>query len=215
MPDLLLVGASGLAREVLAVVRATKSHQVVGYLDDDAARHGLSLRGVPIVGDLSALGDYPDAEVLLCVGKGADRQALARRIEHVRPPVRYATVIHPSVDVPRGCSIGAGSVVLAHVAITADVSIGRHVVVMPNATLTHDDSVADYVTIASGVSLGGGVTVDRRAYLGMNACVREKVHIGPDATLGMGAVALRGIPATETWVGIPARRRPAAQDPSE
>jgi sugar O-acyltransferase (sialic acid O-acetyltransferase NeuD family) len=203
--DLLLVGASGLAREVLAVVRATGSHRVLGYLDDDRARHGLSLRGVPILGGIDAVADHPGAEVLICVGKGSAREALARRIEERAPGVRYATAVHPSVDVPAGCSIGAGSVVLAHVAITADVSVGRHVVVMPNVTLTHDDVVDDFATIAAGAHLGGGVVIGSRAYVGMGVGVRERTRIGTDVVVGMGAVVLHDVPDGETWVGVPAR----------
>lgn len=210
MTDLLLVGASGLAREVLAVVRSTGSHRVLGYLDDDPARHGLSLRSVRIVGGLDAIGDHPEAEILLCVGKGAGREGLVRRIEERFPQTRYATVVHPSVDVPAGCTVGAGSILLAHTALTADVRIGRHVVVMPNATLTHDDVLEDFVTIAAGVSLGGNVTVGARAYLGMSSSVRERLRVGPDATIGMGAVVLRDVPAGQTWVGLPARATSAA-----
>ncbi len=210
MPELLLVGASGLAREALAVVRATGSHRVLGYLDDDTARHGVTVRGVPVLGGLDAIGDHPAAEVLLCVGKGAGREALASRIASRVPDARYATVVHPSVDVPVGCTLGAGSIVLAHVGVTADVRIGRHVVVMPNTTLTHDNVLEDFVTVAAGVSLGGNVTVGERAYLGMSSSVRERVHIGPDATVGMGAVVLRDVPAGETWVGLPAHATHAA-----
>ena len=39
----------------------------------------------------------------------------------------------------------------------------------------------------------------------MNASVRERVLVGPDSTIGMGACVLNDIPAGEVWVGVPAR----------
>lgn len=203
---LVLVAASGLAREVLALVRRHGPHDVVGVVDDAPATHGGDLDGVPVIGGLDALASWPGADVVVCVGSGSARAALVERLE--RSGVtgsRHATVVHPSVEVPKGCSVGAGSVLLAGVVLTSEVSLGRHVVVMPNVTLTHDDRVDDFATLAAGVSLGGGVVVGPRAYLGMNACVRQRVRVGADATLGMGAALLTDLPDGETWAGVPAR----------
>ena len=94
---------------------------------------------------------------------------------------------------------------LAGVVATADVTIGAHVVVMPQTVLTHDDQVDDFVTIASGVRLGGGVHIEREAYLGAGAMVREGLCIGEAALVGMGSVVLTDVPARQTWVGVPAR----------
>lgn len=202
---LLLVAASGLAREALAVVRATGTHAVVGFLDDDPARHGTEPGGVPVLGGLDVIADHPEADVLVCAGKGRVRELLVARLTDAGvSPHRYARVVHPSVDVPAGTAVGAGSILLAHVAVTADVLVGEHVVVMPNATLTHDDVLGDYATICAGVSLGGSVVVGERAYVGMNAGVRENTRVGADSTIGMGAVVLKDVPPGQTWVGVPA-----------
>lgn len=201
-----MVAASGLAREALAVVEATGSHRLVGVVDDSPELAGLHVGGTRVLGSLERVLEHPDAELLLCVGRGAGRERLAARLSVLGVAAdRFATVIHPSVSVPAGCSVGPGSVLLAQVVLTTDVRIGRHVVVMPNVTLTHDDVLDDFSTLAAGVSLGGSVRVGARAYLGMNSCVRERCTVGADAVLGMGAALLTDLPEAETWFGVPAR----------
>jgi sugar O-acyltransferase (sialic acid O-acetyltransferase NeuD family) len=208
---LVLVGASGLAREVLAVVRRHGPGQVVGVVDDDPARRGGDLDGVHVLGGTGVLADRSDVDVLVCVGHGTARAALVARLAALGVGAdRFATVVHPSVEVPPGCAVGAGSVLLAGVVLTAAVHVGDHVVVMPHVTLTHDDRVEDGATLAAGVALGGGVVVGQRAYLGMRASVREGVRVGAGATLGMGAALLTDLPAGETWAGVPARPLRAA-----
>lgn len=203
---LILVAASGLAREVLALVRSGGEYEVVGFLDDDEARHGTALDGVPVLGGLAAVTAHPRPELLVCAGSGVSRERIVERLDDLGvPPIRYATVVHPSVDVPAGCEVGIGSILLAGVALTAAVTVGSHVVVMPNVTLTHDCVLQDFSTVCAGVALGGSVVVGRGAYLGMSSSVRENVKVGEHATLGMGAALLVDQPGGETWVGVPAR----------
>ncbi|QQQ76586.1 NeuD/PglB/VioB family sugar acetyltransferase [Saccharothrix sp. 6-C] len=208
---LLLVGAGGLAREALAAVAAVNAVEprwsVLGLLDDNEARHGEVIDGVPVLGPSAAVADHPDARVLLCTASTrnqASRRQIAARLG--LPAERYATVVHPWASVAPGVEIGAGSVLLAFVAVTAPQVIGSHVVVMPHVTITHDDAVADHVTFAARVALAGGVTVGEAAYLGSGALVREGLTVGAGALVGMGAVVLADVPPFEVWAGSPARR---------
>jgi len=204
--SLILVAASGLAREVLALVRTTAPDRQVLVLDDDTALWGSDLDGAPVAGGLDLVTTYVDHEVLVCAGRGTARRSIASRLSGLGvTPDRYARAVHPSVEMPSGCMVGCGTIMLANVSLTANPTVGKHVVVMPNVTLTHDDVVEDFATIASGVSLGGGVHVETGAYLGMNSSVREGVRVGKEALLGMGAALLEDLPPESTWVGVPAR----------
>jgi sugar O-acyltransferase (sialic acid O-acetyltransferase NeuD family) len=204
---LILIAASGLAREVLAALESQSGYRVRGIVDDEPSLYGTALGGVAVLGPLDMISEYDDDQLLICAGRGMTRAAIERRLRGLGiSHDRFATVIDSSVQVPSCCRVGAGSILLANVVLTASVEIGRHVVSMPNVTLTHDDQLDDFVTVCAGVALGGSVHVGREAYLGMNSAVRENLAVGQHATLGMGACLTRDLPSGETWVGVPARR---------
>jgi sugar O-acyltransferase (sialic acid O-acetyltransferase NeuD family) len=200
MRDLVIVGAGGFARETAQLA----GERLLGFLDDDAAKQGTDIDGIPVLGGTGEIP--PGARVVVCVGSPRAGGVRARLVARLGlPPERYATLVHPTAWVSASSCAGPGSVLLAQVVLTASVRVGAHVAVMPHVTLTHDDVVEDFVTIASGVRLAGGVHVGRGAYLGSGALVREGVTIGPGALLGMGAVVTRDVPAGEVWAGNPAR----------
>src|SRR5664279_1666593 len=125
----LMVAASGLARETLAVIRATGELCAIGMLDDNVHLRGSLVAGVEVVGGLDSAARYPDAHLVICAGSGAVRSSIVRRLEAVGVGSdRYATVLHPSVSLPSGCCVGPGTILLANVALTANVTIGSHVV---------------------------------------------------------------------------------------
>lgn len=206
MTELLLIGASGLAREVLACVRENGQFDVVGVLDDDESKVGSTLDGAPIVGPASHALRYREARVVVCIDRGGWREKVVARLAGLGlPGYRFATVVDPSVRIPYCCDIGPGSVLLGNVTLTAGITVGSHVVMMPGVTLTHDDVVEDFATLAAGVSLGGGVRIGRAAYLGMNSCVRDGTRVGAGSRVGMGAAVLADVPDGEAWAGVPAR----------
>ncbi|MEX5631236.1 acetyltransferase [Parafrankia sp. FMc2] len=208
---LILVAASGLAREAAQAARAAGGHDILGFVDDNPARWGSEIDGLPVLGGLDAVTERPQARIVLCPGPGRGRERLAGRLAEAGvTEERYATIVHPTAAVSGSSTVGPGCVLLAGVVLTASVQLGRHVVIMPNTVLTHDDVVDDYATLCASVSLAGSVRVGSGAYLGAGALVREGLTVGPWSTLGMGAVALHDVPEREVWVGNPARfLRPA------
>lgn len=203
---LILVAASGLALETAEAARAA-GMAVAGCVDDDDTRWGTSAGGwLTVLGGMDVVAAQPDSPVAVCAGKGTTRVAIVDRLRRLGvSDGRFATVVHPSVVVPPSCSVGPGSIVLAGCVLTASATLGSHVVLMPNVVVTHDDVVEDFATLCAGVVLGGYVRVGRAAYLGMNSSVRERVAVGAEVTLGMGAVLVGDLPAGQTWVGVPAR----------
>ena len=53
---------------------------------------------------------------------------------------------------------------------------------------------------------GINIVVDDDVWIAPNSSIRGWVHIEKGATVGMGAVVVKDIPAYETWVGNPAKK---------
>lgn len=205
LEPLLVIAASGLARETIAAVRAGDRYQIRGVLDDNATLEGSTVSGATVLGPIDAARDYPEALLCVCIGSGASRKRVVERLAALDvSSARYATVLHPTANRARSCRVGAGSILLANVVMTADVTVGSHVVAMPNVTLTHDDVIDDFATLCAGVSLGGGVRIGRGAFIGMNASVRQHVSVGAGSVVGMGSVVLDGVRPGATVGGTPA-----------
>jgi sugar O-acyltransferase (sialic acid O-acetyltransferase NeuD family) len=218
--DLVLIGAGGFGRETAQAVHALNTQgatwRLLGYLDDDPARHGTVIDGTTVLGGRDRIGHLPLASFVVCTGRPGDYVSRLRIVRELDlPRERYATIIHPSASVSASSSIGPGSVLLANVTLTAAVQVGAHVAIMPQATLTHDDIIEDFATIASGVLLGGGAQIRSGAYVGAGAVIGEGRIVGEFSLVGMGAVVTHNVPPCEVWVGVPARYMRIADVPRE
>jgi len=220
--DLVIVGAGGFARECAAALpnfraaHGSSGWRLLGFADDDPARHGTEVDGLPVLGAAEIVHERPDARVVVCTGSPTNwwsRAAIVARLG--LPEHRWATLVHVTATVPDTCDVGPGAVLMAQTVLTTAVRVGAHVHAMPHVVLTHDDDIGDFATIAAGVRLAGGVRVGRRAYLGAGALVREYRVIGAGSLVGMGSVVTRDVPPAEVWAGVPARRLRAAPIPAD
>jgi sugar O-acyltransferase (sialic acid O-acetyltransferase NeuD family) len=213
---LVLIGSGGFGRETAAAARdGGFDGEVHGFLDDNPDRAGAMLAGLPVLGPLEVLAEFPDALVVITTGRPdnyTSRAAIVTRLG--LPSSRYGTVVHPRASLAPDTEVGPGSVVLAGAVATTGVRIGSHVAVMPQVLLTHDDSVEDFATLAGGVSLAGNVHVGMGAYVGAGALVRQGLKLGAWSMIGMGSLVLEDVPDRRLWFGTPAGDRgpsPAAE----
>jgi UDP-perosamine 4-acetyltransferase len=199
LPDrIVVVGAGGHAKVVIATVRAAGG-DVVAVYDDDHSKWGQQILGVPIQGPISGeeIGGGP---AIIAIGNNRVRQSLAQRLH-----AQWVSVCHPSATVHPSVSLGPGTVVFAGVVIQPDATIGAHSILNTAASVDHDCILGDFVHIGPGVSLCGGVTLDEGVVLGVGAKVAPNVEIGPWSTAGAGAVCVVDVARDTTVVGVPAR----------
>ena len=69
----------------------------------------------------------------------------------------------------------------------------------------HDVQLGKNVEIPAGAIIGGFCEIKEGAFIGINATLRNRIIIGENAFVGMGAVATKSIPEGTTVVGNPAK----------
>jgi sugar O-acyltransferase (sialic acid O-acetyltransferase NeuD family) len=199
LPDnIVVLGAGGHAKVVIATVRAAGGDVVAAY-DDDEARWGQQILGVTISGPMSAT-EVGNAPAIIAIGNNRARQSIAGRLN-----ARWVTACHPSAIVHPSASIGPGTVVFAGSVVQPDATIGAHAILNTASSVDHDCIVGNFVHVGPGVRLCGGVTVDEGVLLGVGAKVAPNVEIGPWSTAGAGAVCVVDVERDTAVVGVPAR----------
>lgn len=199
-PDsLIVIGAGGHAKVVISTLEAA-GHKVAGIYDDDRAKWGTEILGVPVHGGLAELGIELLGKAVIAIGDNAARAIVARQFEGAD----WVTVVHPAAYVHPSASLGQGTVVFAGAVVQPCANVGAHVIVNTGATIDHDCMIDDFVHIAPGTNLAGGVKIGRGAFLGIGSAVIPYRSIGEWSTVGAGAVVITDLPAGVTAVGVPA-----------
>jgi sugar O-acyltransferase (sialic acid O-acetyltransferase NeuD family) len=207
MRDLVVIGAGGMAREVLDVVEAINTRQdawrVVGLVADPAPDEELlRRRGYRFLGSLQELRNL-DCDVVIGIGNGPVRARID--VEVSAWGHRSATLVHPAATIGSEFVVGDGTVLLAGARVTTNVSLGRHVHLNQNATVGHDCRLDDYVSVNPLGAVSGNVTIGSESIVGANAVIIEGRRIGRRCVIGAGAVVIRDVEDDRTVAGVPAR----------
>lgn len=211
--DLIVIGAGGGAGDIVWMVedlnRVGPRWRLRGFLDDDPAKEGTYVCGLPVLGPVDAAADHCEARVV--VGIAHYRRPLVRAQVVARlnlPRERFATLIHPSAAVSPHARVGAGSLVFTGALVNHAAGVGEHVFVGPSCIVSHDAVVEDAATMALGAALCGGARLGAGAYAGARSVVKDGVTVGGGAVVGIGSVVIRDVPAHAVVIGNPARPIP-------
>ena len=208
---LLVLGANNpeTVRVVAALNEREPTFALVGFLDNDPAKHGREFWGFPVLGGSSLVGEpaYRDCVVVNAITR-SPRVRKETTEELLRHGAQLTNLIHPGVDT-RHVILGLGVVVHEGAVLQPGTRIGDDCAINANVVVSHECTLGDHVFMAPGAVLAGLVEMGEGAMIGVHATVLPRLRIGAWATVGGGAVVVHDVPSGAVVAGNPARELPA------
>lgn len=205
MKKVVIVGAGGLGRQVLAQLQVDYGHGIDwvidGFLDERGPEVVPEALFYPWLGTpqdhqptdrqifVVAVGDPASREkqVQLLLAKGAKFISVRTRV-HLGARTQYG----PSFF---GYDVSSG----------VDAKIGGYCFIDQQCMIGHDTVIEDYVHMGPRCLVAGYVKIGKGAVINSGAMIARDITIGEGAVVGMGAVVFHDVPARATVVGNPAR----------
>jgi sugar O-acyltransferase (sialic acid O-acetyltransferase NeuD family) len=211
MKQVAIFGASGCGRGVLPLARAqwagTSEPYELVFVDDNPPAAVINGHAV-LTYQQWMERPATSRHINIAIANSVAREKLVQRCinDHVDFfEVRAANVVQMD-DV----ELGEGAILSPFVTLTSNIRIGCHFHANLYSYVEHDCVIGDFVTFAPGVKCNGNVVIEDHAYIGAGAIIKQgqqgrPIVIGKGATVGMGAVVTKSVPAGATVVGNPAR----------
>jgi sugar O-acyltransferase (sialic acid O-acetyltransferase NeuD family) len=202
--DIVIVGASRQGIVALETIRAQSQHKVIGFLDDDVAKHGSSISGLPILGGTEwALKAGTSLTAFVAIGNNDVRTSLGDKFRN--GGIDLLNIVHPSVVMMSGSSMGTGNLLCAGAIVITGTRLENDVVINTGVSVDHDCVINTGAYLAPGVRTAGCVTVGEKVFIGVGAILGPGVVIGERSIVGAGSTVLSDIPPNVLAVGSPAR----------
>lgn len=205
-----ILGAGGHAKVLLDCLQLQR-RRILGVTTPNAAQHGTSFCGVPVLGNDAAIDAYAPTAVALVNGLGSvqcDGRRAALFAAWKKRGYHFASVVHPSAVIANDASFGEGVQIMAGVVVQPGCRIAENTIVNTRASIDHDVVLGKHVHIAPGCVLSGGVSVGDSSHLGTGCVVIQGISVGNEVLVAAGAVVVRSVPDSAHVRGVPAREIP-------
>ena len=200
MNRLVIIGAGGHGK-VIADNAMKNGYTDITFIDDNVTGECM---GFPIIGTCRDVKSLNNGETDFAIGIGDSE---TRKLIAENYNVNWVSLIHPSAQIGVNVTIGKGTMVMAGAVVNACAVIGEHCIINTCAIIEHDNIIEDYVHISPNVSLGGSVYIGSHTHVGIGATISNNINVCKNCIVGAGAVVVKNIKDSGTYVGVPARKR--------
>jgi len=191
----ILLGCGGHARSIADVIYYNNYSSDIIFVDENA-REGERIMGFPVVKNIQK-NRY---KLIPASGNNDIRKKQFYDNENIVTIIAKTASISFFSSVGKGCFIGHG----AH--IGPESIIGDGTLINTNAVIEHEVTIGTFCHIAPNSTVCGRCSLGDNVFLGVGAIIKENISVCHDVKIGAGAVVIKDIMVSGTYIGCPARQ---------
>ena len=205
MKSILIIGAGGLGKEVVDLIKDVGGYEIVGFLDDNNEKKGNIINQVPVLDTLDHFELYRSVDNIVIT---IANPTIKKRIYELSRGLgfQYPNLVHPTVSVGSNVKMGRGNFIGAYSVLSTGVTLHDFVTINPQCGIGHESEIGSFTTLYWNVHIGGNTSISGGCELGSKSCVIQGLHVKDNVVLGAGAVVVEDIRNNGTYVGVPARK---------
>jgi len=204
---ILIIGAGGhgqVVADILLQMQATGSNvHPAGFLDENPTLLGKEYLGLPVLGPHNCLSTIIHDAVIIAIGDNQIRRALFQKLK--KQGEEFAIAQHPGAIIAPDVVVSPGCMIMAGVVVNTGSIIEKNVILNTGCTVDHHSKIAAHTHIAPGSHLGGEVSIQEGALIGIGSTVMPRRKVGSWSIVGAGSLVNVDISNNSTVVGVPAR----------
>lgn len=201
--SLIIIGASGHGKVVADIAMKMNKWKNIAFLDDNQSLE--TIMGIPVIGNSANAVDHKEhSDFFVAIGNNSTRERIQEGL--LAQGTSIVSLVHPSAIIGTDVKVGIGTAIMAGVVINSSTVVGKGCIINSNSGLDHDNHIGDYVHISPRTHLAGTVKVGKGSWLGIGSVVSNNINICSRCKIGAGAVVVKDITESGTYVGVPVRR---------
>ena len=210
MARVIIFGVQDFAQLAKFYLQHDSEHEVAAFSVHEAyLPEGKTFEGLPVVAFETVEQTYPPSDFKFFAPMSPSRMnRLRESVYHQIKQKGYEMISYVSskATVFPGATIGDNCFILEDNTIQPFTSIGNNVVLWSGNHIGHHGVIKDHVSFTSHVVLSGHCTVEPFAFFGVNATIRDGIHIAEGSFIAMAAAVTRDTEPWGVYKGNPAQK---------
>ena len=192
--------AGGLGSEICGLARCVNRWEQIIFVDDvtdDKFYCGASVFRFDEIEQFRG-----NIEFVIASGEPMGRAKLYDKIKAAGYPLTSIVIpeaMGANVQIGEGC-------IIFDCSISTNITVASNVLINSKVIIGHDVNIGEHCVIGCLCFVGGHANLAERVYVAPGTMIKDRVSIGADAILALGAVILRSVKEKAIMLGNPAHK---------